>query len=1390
MSPTHRARTKGSWTRATIAGGIVTVLVVCGLVLGLCSGNYAGPAHGYTPKELPANAQLNPKIATTLTTDFKGAEVKPGASFDYKGTVKFDNAAETGFNNVTTTIRFTPDGNAPVSSLATSNFSFTQGSGNVTGVTKNSDGSYTIAVSGVSNNAVLSFTAPATVNANAQPGDIFEGTLDAQTTGTVTVGIAGDSNFTPNPQFTPDTPGVPYDCSGTMEYHYTVKDAGAWLVDIKFGDTAGKGLVIPDTTPLVNGTQDPSSKNSLVVTDPQGRDITAQVLAKMSGYKANDPGKPYRTSSNTANYRIRWVDSMNWNYNEATWTGDTWLDSGTKMVIKRHVRYGNCVGKGVSTDGSMQRELSANVDLGRPNISVSDGTSTSFVMPGTVKNGPFCDYLYIYGDRKTTNSPVARVEFSKLTNTNQVLSGWKQGPLEGGEGYGVSGLPGLDGKHYYLPDRPKTTGGGSQTMPARELRAYDSGTNQSARVKASPIYTHGGGFDSNGLFWVGEYSVSKDKHPSDHKTFVLGTDPLRPDEGWYAVNIAGMTMRSGTDARITDLAFDSEGNLWLVGVPHTGGAVTNIFKVPASDLRAAAAKKVLAKVGIDNYPVVTATNMTNGNAGGYATGKTYGLAFGPNDTMYISQGNYVQRVDNVATGKTTLVATFQQGGVDLASCPMPSSAASFKLRKSVVDPVTHKATPAGTTAANELTLDEHGNGTVDYLVTVANTGTSAGDPGTITDSLGFPAGVTVNDVRVDGVSQGAKTSFTLSPGSLDGGAAKTYRVSVDFSTTLGGTNWSSLGTCNTTDAGTPGSGLFNSVRMDSDSDGNANNDACVPVVPPSKGHLKLVKRVLDENGNDITSQADLSKFQLVAAGGSLLHGTSGVEGDVIAGKYKLSELANGLDSTYLFGKQWTCDSGKTPDADGYITLNQNDNVTCTIDNTRKPKIHIEKLASDPIDGNGHYGKTVTLDGEGKGVLRYTIRVTNGSSFTANTGAITDIFTPPAGLVWDGNKTATVAFVPGSTGATADGLKTALIQSQLAKPGVAIASAVKNIPANGHVDFTIDIPVQANNAVSGGKTIFEANEDNLKKCEAKQTTTSSYVGPSYGATNYTWVENEDTTYSDIPIDDNLACIPVEKSKQAKVHVQKVATHVQQGGTNPHVGQPVTPSFVDGAVSMDYTIEVTNAEATRKATATDVKDTFTVPAGLVWNGDKKARFTLDLNGTSGVVVTQANGTPWNDGSSIELSKADLAGTVGGAVIAKSVADIPAGQTVKIRVSIPLAIDDKAAGSGTTTVFDQHAATLGQCTNKQSDKGSRYTTTEAGVPNTVSITDEDQTYSDIPTEDNVACIPITPPALPTVPALPLTGGVGRWIFGPLGGLLLTIAAGATVDYLVRRKRKGRSR
>ena len=138
MSPTHRARTKGSWTRATIAGGIVTVLVVCGLVLGLCSGNYAGPAHGYTPKELPANAQLNPKIATTLTTDFKGAEVKPGASFDYKGTVKFDNAAETGFNNVTTTIRFTPDGNAPVSSLATSNFSFTQGSGNVTGVTKSS----------------------------------------------------------------------------------------------------------------------------------------------------------------------------------------------------------------------------------------------------------------------------------------------------------------------------------------------------------------------------------------------------------------------------------------------------------------------------------------------------------------------------------------------------------------------------------------------------------------------------------------------------------------------------------------------------------------------------------------------------------------------------------------------------------------------------------------------------------------------------------------------------------------------------------------------------------------------------------------------------------------------------------------------------------------------------------------------------------------------------------------------------------------------------------------------------------------------------------------------------------------------------------------------------
>ena len=67
---------------------------------------------------------------------------------------------------------------------------------------------------------------------------------------------------------------------------------------------------------------------------------------------------------------------------------------------------------------------------------------------------------------------------------------------------------------------------------------------------------------------------------------------------------------------------------------------------------------------------------------------------------------------------------------------------------------------------------------------------------------------------------------------LAGGASKTYQVRVTYTVDQTAvTDWASVGTCDAADT-TPdkAKGLYNLVTMDSDSDGVANNDACVPVM--------------------------------------------------------------------------------------------------------------------------------------------------------------------------------------------------------------------------------------------------------------------------------------------------------------------------------------------------------------------------------------------------------------------------------------------------------------------------------------------------------------------------------------------------------------------------------
>ena len=150
-----------------------------------------------------------------------------------------------------------------------------------------------------------------------------------------------------------------------------------------------------------------------------------------------------------------------------------------------------------------------------------------------------------------------------------------------------------------------------------------------------------------------------------------------------------------------------------------------------------------------------------------------------------------------------------------------------------------------------------------------------------------------------------------------------------------------------------------------DSDGENNNDACVPVKPKSK--LILKKKIIDSATGDEIQTDDVNQFNLSASNTandpSGVVGTNGVEGAVNPGTYQLAESPKDLGATtgyYQFGT-WTCEGGDLNVGESQITLGENQTATCTVTNTRTPKVHIEKLAESPKGDNQHIGATVTAD---------------------------------------------------------------------------------------------------------------------------------------------------------------------------------------------------------------------------------------------------------------------------------------------------------------------------------------------------------------------------------------------------------------------------------------------
>ena len=150
------------------------------------------------------------------------------------------------------------------------------------------------------------------------------------------------------------------------------------------------GKVIPDNVPLaVGGT----SNNSISIV-VAGVDRTAEFMAKAT-YLADDPSQPYFPQSPIPT-TARWTDSLNWKWDPATWTGDTWLPAGAVVTIKRHVTYAGCVGGGFAAGVDTYRGYGMAIEIARPGTRTSATAATSFKLPGLAPDAPKCESTLYY----------------------------------------------------------------------------------------------------------------------------------------------------------------------------------------------------------------------------------------------------------------------------------------------------------------------------------------------------------------------------------------------------------------------------------------------------------------------------------------------------------------------------------------------------------------------------------------------------------------------------------------------------------------------------------------------------------------------------------------------------------------------------------------------------------------------------------------------------------------------------------------------------------------------------------------------------------------------------------------------------------------------------------
>ncbi|OKL49397.1 hypothetical protein BSR29_00005, partial [Boudabousia liubingyangii] len=1271
-------------------------------------------AQAYTAETVPGPAlEKNPVAKATMEHTFAdGVTPAAGATFTYNGKVAFTGVSGTNLENIYTIYvtqaekaPFTP---APVKSSLT----FTDQNGSPVQpqsleIEKVNDNTWKYVAKGMSGDITAKFSNEAQIAADATSGDFASASISGEVLSKPVLDMQKSDGMLVSALDGSTSDGVSTPsrgCRGYVTNTWTTKP-GAWLLDIKLADNAGKGKVKFDNAPFANGAQqppnwrDPSTFNSLKVTDASGKDITAEILAG-SSYVNPDPSKPQYVIdpliAKTGN--AQWIDSTNWAWDPSTWTGRTWLPAGATVVATHGYTFENCVDPGLSTDGDTNRNIAFSLEVARPEVTANANDNDLIILPSKPGEQPkpdkaWCEDIYVVRARAGVGAAVVEgIDTFNGTSFSQLRDTMDPPPTYGA----IAVDPNTKNTIFYIINK---------TLYQASTTPGTSGSPTSY----PPVKTEGSdiafGIDPFGILWTFDqgggalYSLNpKDKDPQwvSHGQV---KNPKNPNTVFY------------------DITFTSSGDLVLISKAAMYAQAKRSIGLFTFN------RKTIEEVRPNTVAVQPDEIKT------YTSSKdvTYinGFAVGRDGSAYFGSGsdNSIFKLNENGTATPVPNARVTPGIGDMGSCsylppatpPVVNNDPKFQVQKSALDPVTGAPAVPGSTTENSAKVSADGATTIQYLVTVANTGGGAGDPGDVTDTIAPPKGFTIMDVLVDGKSVSANNVLTLRPGNLEAGAYKSYKITVKLQADSLEAGNNAVGDCNTEGPGQAGGGFFNSVTMSNDSDGADNNDACVPVKPRPKAHLKLVKQIVDQNGQLLSDQSDAKKFQLSAGSAdpsqtlTSLNGVTGstsVDKDVVTGNYQLFEQPSADQPAGQYFKlgDWSCDSGKQVE-NGKVQINENDNVTCTVQNTRMPLVHVEKVAADPSAGNSHVGKEVTpvaVPGTNpvqyRADFEYIVKVVNDSNFKAATGPVKDFFIVPAGMKWEENATAKVEFQPGESGLKAQ--TQTLDEKQMTAKGGAILSNNLLLPANASVSFKVTIPLVLDLKVDPetGTTAYAKQFAKLGECENidmrgdKVTTTAKGVG------NRTEVQNENLDYNKVPILDNIACIPVKPIE--KWNVEKVAVNNNVAGAAN--GDPVVATKVgeNYQATVKYLVTVTNTGLTPSRQPA-IADAITLPEN--WT-------IVDIK-----VGKAVNG---------EIAKAQLASQGTDAAF-----EIPAGaENGLVAVNGKVQYVVEVTGQVPATKIDWEKA--GEC--KVEEAGTAGT----GFFNKVSIPGDEGTDN-----NNDACVPVTP-------------------------------------------------